>query len=221
MQTVGRWSRGATRAFGRPPEIPPWRPPDEWSYAYLLGIYLGDGTVSVTKTGKCFLRVALDGVYPQIVEEVRDAIGITTLGGRTQIVYTPGSRVNTVQSAWKRWPDAFPQHGPGPKHLRPIVLADWQKEIVDAHPRQFVRGLIHSDGCRTVNRFKTKLPSGRVAEYEYPRYFFSNLSADIRGLFCDACDALGVRWTMSNPRNVSVSHRDSVAILEGVVGPKA
>lgn len=71
-----------------------------------------------------------------------------------------------------------------------------------------------------LNRFRTKLPSGRVAEYAYPRYFFSNLSADIRGLFCEACDALGVRWTLSNPRNVSVSHRDSVAILEEVVGPK-
>jgi hypothetical protein len=35
-------------------------------------------------------------------------------------------------------------------------------------------------GCRTINRFKTKLPSGRVASYEYPRYFFSNLSDDIR-----------------------------------------
>jgi hypothetical protein len=107
------------------------------------------------------------------------------------------------------------------KHLRPIALEDWQQAIVDAHPRQFVRGLVHSDGCRTVNRFTTKLPSGQVAEYAYPRYFFSNLSADIRRLFCEACDALGVRWTLSNPRNVSVSHRDGVAILEEVVGAKA
>lgn len=218
--TVGRWSRGATAAFGEPPPIPPWRPPDDWSYAYLLGVYLGDGTVCVTKAGKSFLRICLDGAYPEIVEEVRDAIGITTLGGRTQVLFTPGSRVNTVQSGWSRWPEAFPQHGPGRKHERPIVLVEWQREIVDAHPRQFVRGLIHSDGCRTVNRFKTTLPSGRVAEYAYPRYFFSNLSADIRALFCDACDALGVRWTLSNPRNVSISHRESVAILEEAVGPK-
>jgi hypothetical protein len=100
------------------------------------------------------------------------------------------------------------------------MLADWQRAIVDAHPEQFLRGLIHSDGCRTVNRFKTKLPSGRVAEYEYPRYFFSNLSADIRALFCEYCDRLGVRWTQSNHRNISVSHRRSVAILDRFVGPK-
>ena len=110
--------------------------------------------------------------------------------------------------------NAFPQHGRGRKHLRRIQLTPWQQEIVAQHPGDFIRGLIHSDGCRTVNRFKTKLPSGRVAEYAYPRYFFSNLSEDIRGLFCTTCDDLGVRWTLSNPRNVSVSHRDSVALLD-------
>jgi len=67
---------------------------------------------------------------------------------------------------------------------------------------------------------RTTLPSGRVAEYAYPRYFFSNLSADIRALFCDACERLGIRWTLSNPRNVSVSHRRSVAALDEFVGPK-
>ncbi len=93
---------------------------------------------------------------------------------------------------------------------------DWQQEIVDRHPDEFVRGLIHSDGCRTTNRFTTKLPSGRVAEYAYTRYFFSNLSADIRGLFCAACEALDVRWTLSNPRNVSVAHKASAARLDAI-----
>ncbi|HET6831257.1 MAG TPA: hypothetical protein VFH44_07905 [Solirubrobacterales bacterium] len=71
-----------------------------------------------------------------------------------------------------------------------------------------------------MNRFRTKLPSGRVAEYEYPRYFFSNRSADIKQIFCEHCDLLGIRWTQSNPRYVSVSHRDSVAALDEFVGPK-
>ena len=83
-----------------------------------------------------------------------------------------------------------------------------------------MRGLIHSDGCRTENRFTTHLPSGRVAEYAYPRYFFSNLSADIRRMSCDTCEALGIRWTQSNARNISVSHRDAVARLDEFVGPK-
>ena len=45
---------------------------------------------------------------------------------------------------------AFPQHGPGRKHLRSIVLADWQLELTHAHPGSLVRGLIDSDGCRVV-----------------------------------------------------------------------
>jgi hypothetical protein len=125
-----------------------------------------------------------------------------------------------VYSGWKLWPVLFPQTAPGPKHTRPIVLTTWHCELVRHQREQFVRGLIHSDGCRTVNRFKTKLPSGRVAEYEYVRYFFSNMSADIRRLFRQVCDELGIRTTQSNHRNVSVAHRDSVAILERIVGPK-
>jgi hypothetical protein len=64
------------------------------------------------------------------------------------------------------------------------------------------------------------LPSGRIAEYLYIRYFLSNLSADIRQIFIDHCALLGIRVMQSNPRNLSVSHRDSVAILEQIVGPK-
>jgi hypothetical protein len=101
------------------------------------------------------------------------------------------------------------------------VLVDWQREITHAHPEELLRGLIHSDGCRCFNRFKTKLPSGRVAEYEYPRYFFTNLSEDIREIFCEHCDLFGIRWTQSNHRNISVSHRRSVALLDGFVGPKS
>ena len=77
------------------------------------------------------------------------------------------------------------------------------------------------DGCRTINRFKTELPSGRVAEYAYPRGFFSNRSADIRGLFCEYCERLGIHWTQSNPRNISVSHRRSVALLDSFVPAKS
>jgi len=47
------------------------------------------------------------------------------------------------------------------------------------------------------------------------------MSADIRGLFCATCDQLGLRWTQSNHRNISISHRHSVALLEVHVGPKA
>jgi hypothetical protein len=43
------------------------------------------------------------------------------------------------------------------------VLEPCQQEIADRYGGEFIRGLIHSGGCRTTNRFTTRLPSGRVA----------------------------------------------------------
>lgn len=80
--------------------------------------------------------------------------------------------------------------------------------------------MIHSDGSRCENRFTVQLKSG-PREYSYPRYFFTNYSDDIRDLFCQSCDQLGIRWSQSNWRNISISHRDSVARLDSFVGPKS
>jgi hypothetical protein len=71
-----------------------------------------------------------------------------------------------------------------------------------------------------LNRFRTRLPGGRVARYSYVRYFFTNHSEDIRRIFSEHCEQLGIRVTQSNHRNLTVSHRDSVALLEEFVGPK-
>ena len=192
----------------------------EVAYAYLLGMYLGDGHVGkMARTWR--LTVALDSRFPGIVERCVQAIDTVIHGRRISVHAIPGTNGVQVTCYWKGWAKVFPQVGTGMKHERPIVLEAWQREIIDREPEAFLRGLIHSDGCRTVNRFKTSLPSGRVAEYEYVRYFFSNLSSDIRGLFCEYCEKLGIRWTQSNHRNISVSHRHSVAKLEAFVGPKA
>jgi hypothetical protein len=107
------------------------------------------------------------------------------------------------------------QHGPGKKHQRDIVLTDWQQDIVDANHEAFLRGLIHSDGCRHINRvWRNGKP------YEYSRYNFTNVSADIRALFCASCDALGIAWRRMNARNISVARREAVGLLDGFVGPK-
>jgi hypothetical protein len=209
QNTIGRWRRSW-------PAIPiEWQPAHEPSYAYLLGLYLGDGCLSVNRR-RVLLRIALDLRYPQVIDDCWAAMVLTMPRHRPGLVRSSRGECVHVQASGKLWLHAFPQHGPGRKHERPIVLEPWQQKVVTRHPGEFVRGLIHSDGCRTINRFRTKLPSGRVAEYAYARYFFSNLSADIRGLFCTSCDMLGVRWTLSNPRNVSVAHRKSVARLDAL-----
>lgn len=161
------------------------------TYVYLLGLYLGDGNLAYN--GRSYqLRLTLDASYPGIVDAAASAVRSLVPHGRVHTRTRSGAVI--VEAGWKCWPELFPQHGPGPKHTRTIVLAAWQESLVDAYPADFLRGLIHSDGCRVVNRFTVNLTSGR-REYAYTRYFFTNRSSDIRVLFCDQCERLGVRWT--------------------------
>ena len=116
----------------------------------------------------------------------------------------------------KAWRCLFPQHGRGKKHERNIELADWQRELVACAPGSLLRGLIHTDGWRATNRVVSK---GKT--YEYPRYQFSNRSDDIRRIFTNACDALGIEWRSWTRYHVSVAKRSAVAQLDAYVGPKS
>jgi hypothetical protein len=197
-----------------------WRAPEAATYCYLLGCYLGDGNILHRPPNGWTLRIAADQRYEEIRAEILTAMAITFPGRQPRCFARSRSACYVLQLSHPAIGCAFPQHGPGHKHLRKIALEDWQLSLTTAHPDSLIRGLIHSDGCRCVNRFRTKLPSGRVASYSYIRYFFSNLSPDIRQIFQDHCDLLGIRVTQPNHRNLAVSHRTSVAILERLVGPK-
>jgi hypothetical protein len=178
-------------------------------------MYLGDGHVVKWRKGVYRLTVAMDSAYPWIISECSHAIRALIPGATPYIQPQKNSRCVWAVKYSKQWPCLFPQHGPGPKHRRPIVLRSWQEELVKRSPELFLRGLIHSDGCRFTNpvRHGDKL-------YTYPRYNFSNASADIRKLFCDTCDLLGIEWRVMNARNISVAKRGSVARLDEFVGPK-
>ena len=161
------------------------------------------------------LSLALDLSYPDIIEEARVAIEVVR-GRRPWAGKHPRTACMKVVSYWKQWPCLFPQHGPGRKHHRRIQLAAWQQRIVNAHPEPFLRDLIQTDGWRGLNRVHVK---GK--DYAYPRYQFSNRSDDIRQLFCDACDRIGVEWRPWGRWNISVARRDSVARLDQFIGLKS
>jgi hypothetical protein len=217
--TVGNWRRNPHRSKRFRRADPQWRPPDPVAYSYLLGLYLGDGHI-VRRGMSSRIRITLDALHEGVNAEAASALGAVFPEARVARYRAAATRTVELALSDPALPYAFPQCGPGKKHERSIRLIDWQRDLTRTNPEALIRGLIHSDGCRSLNRFSTELPSGRVATYEYPRYFFSNLSADIREIFCDHCDLLGIRWTLSNPRNVSVAHRRSVALLDGFVGPK-
>jgi len=194
-------------------------------YAYLLGLYLGDG--HVIKMRRVYrLRVFLDYRYPNIIASCTQAM--QTLFPENQIgqalsEYNGKPSMVTVSLYYKDLPLFFPQHGEGMKHTRKIELETWQQRIIIAYPLEFFRGLYHSDGSRFVNRVQG-------GAYEYVRYQFTNVSQDIIKLFCDTCDRLGVHWTpkVFVPANAShqpktdifISKRPDVAYLDSVIGAK-
>ena len=113
--TVGRWRRSW-------PPIPiRWRPPHEQSYAYLLGMYLGDGCLYAGR-GRGRLQISLDSSYPAVIDDCWSAMVLSMPDRRAGLVHRGGERVTILQSCSKLWLIAFPQHGPGRKHERAIVL---------------------------------------------------------------------------------------------------
>ncbi|HEY7255670.1 MAG TPA: helix-turn-helix domain-containing protein [Solirubrobacterales bacterium] len=232
-RTVSDWVRGRTRIRRRADSYAAGRRPSTdscprcfdgtdfipgltaYSLAYLLGLYLGDGMISSHPRQVYRLRIFLDRKYPLIIRECEAAMSIVITASKVGVYRHRKERVIEVNSFSKHWPHVFPQHGPGLKHDRTIALEPWQRRIVDRYPGRLLRGLIHSDGCRVINRVRHPKKS-----YAYPRYFFSNKSLDIQRIFCDACDQLGIAWRQDGPWNVSVARRDAVAILDRHVGPK-
>jgi hypothetical protein len=161
------------------------------------------------------LRIVSDRRYPDIISEC--AAAMTAVLPTNPVRFHDVAGAVVIQSDSKSWGCLFPEHGPGPKHQRKIELARWQQAIVDREPQQLVRALIHSDGCRVINRV---VVNGK--EYAYPRYFFAQVSKDIQGIFCRTLEQIGVEYSFSTRgRDVTIARRESVARLDSFVGKKS
>lgn len=191
---------------------------DDAAYSELLGWYLGDGHISHGR-GRVFnLHVVNDARYVDDNIRIAELMARVKPGGRPHTRIAPGCVITTV--SWIHWPCLFPQHGPGRKHDRPIVLADWQRRVIESNPGAFPRGLFHSDGSR-VRNWARRPVAGELKTYNYPRWQFVNASQDIRELCCWALDLVDIPWRQSNVRVISVSRREAVAHLDELIGPKS
>jgi hypothetical protein len=191
------------------------------AYAYLLGIYLGDG--NIVKVRNVYrLRVTLDARYPGIIEHCSEKIRMVLPENEIGIVehyYKGHLSCVDVSCYYKDWPSLFPQHGDGKKHDRPIILRDWQQRIIETYPLEFFRGLFHSDGSRFSNVVNGK---------DYPRYQFTNMAKDILRMFGETCDRLNLHWTMKvrafraekQATDIYISRREDMAFLDQHIGPK-
>lgn len=187
------------------------------TYVYLLGLYLGDGCISRAPKNVWRLRIFQDQRYRNLIAACTSAMA--EVGG-VRVGHVQRIGCVEIASYSKHWTCFFPQHGVGVKHARAIQLKVWQRRLVWAHPQALIRGLIHSDGCRVINRVKRPLKGG-VKEYDYVRYFFTNTSSDIRQLFTETCALIGVDCRPNNEKNISVARRHSVQMLEEFIGPKS
>jgi hypothetical protein len=182
------------------------------SSTYLLGLYLGGGCLTACPRDVYKLRIACAERYPELIRYCYCELAMAeVLPNKVGRIKKTNERCWDVHSFSKHWPGLFPHHGPGREHERKIELTVWQQELVDRDPRPLIRGLLHSDGCRVLNW---------VNGTPYPRYHFTNVSADIRGIFGRACDQLGNEWRPNNPLSLAVARRRCVALLDGFVGPK-
>jgi hypothetical protein len=139
---------------------PPGPPKPQWDYAYLLGLYLGDGCISVggdPAKGVWALRIFCADAWPGLRAECQAAMRAIRPANKASL--RPRDGCTEVISYSQHWPCLFPQHGPGKKHTRGIKLDPWQQDIVDRHPGAFARGLFHSDGCRFLSRSSVRSPA--------------------------------------------------------------
>lgn len=92
----------------------------------------------------------------------------------------------------------------------------------DFNPRQhqvlyenyaYILGLYLGDGHITDEHKQHKLT--------YPRYFFTNMSVDIRQMFYETAEKLNLQWRQTNAISVAISRREDVAWLDEHIGAKA
>jgi hypothetical protein len=166
------------------------------------------------------LRLALDAKYPGIIEDARRLLARSFPANPVGLVSAHGGAMFFVSVYSSHLSCLFPQHGPGKKHERPIILEKWQQELVGAAPWAFLRGCIRSDGCVFVNRTDVHRPQ----PYEYLSYNFANRSPDIVGLFLHSCEQVGIRARVNwhaGKGSVRINRRACVANMLEHVGLKA
>ena len=176
------------------------------AYVYLLGMYLGDG--HITRAGRTDrLMIYLNVNAPHITAACAQSMRIVLPERRVGFVRR--GNCLRVSSYSRAWPPLFPQHGPGEKHERRIELMPWQRGLVREYAADFVRGCIHSDGCR-----HRRIVNGQ----NYPAYSFKNRSEAILGLFTWACTLVQLRPRRANVETISIARRPDVERLDRLFG---
>jgi hypothetical protein len=186
------------------------------NYAYFLGIFLGDGCLSLGKKNVYRCRITLDAKYSDIISKTKNCISTIMPNNKTSIVYRPYKGMPScvdVSCYSKEWIKVLTFYIAGPKWTHSIKLEDWQQSIVEKYPHEFWLGLYHSDGTRYV-----QTNTGKFV------YSFCQKSEDITNLFKWCSDLLDIKYTSYKRDNmyniVGFYSRASVSFIDTFAGQK-
>jgi hypothetical protein len=93
---------------------------NEAPYAYLLGLYLGDGCLSEGRRGVISIAHRPGQAVPQSHRGMRSRHRLHATHPDRFVWGTHRPGYVEVRADWKHWQCFFPQHGPGEKHERRI-----------------------------------------------------------------------------------------------------
>lgn len=160
---------------------------DSKYYSYMLGLYLGDGYINqMPRTYR--LRVSLGCEHQDVIDRCLKNLNRLLPNNKINILCKNKSKAVDVSVYSKTLPHIFPQHGGGPKHLRRILLLDWQESILDKFPEAFIAGLFDADGSEYIHKNRVK----GVVTSSYRYFLFCNKSDDICNLFIKYCNLLNI-----------------------------
>ena len=152
------------------------------AYCYLLGVYLGTDTSR--QSGDVWLQIVYDRRYPGIIDEISIAIAKTFPGPAPRAIRRRPGESDVLCISHPAVRRGVPSARTGRKHLRPIVLTDWQLELTRATrgvgPRTDPHGRLPSRQSRSGRR----LPSGRDRRLLLrPLLLHQHVAVDIRRIF--------------------------------------
>ena len=191
--------------------------PDAYSFSHLLGLFAAGGGYDAEQQR---LSLRFGQAAPFVVSGAVASLVLTAPGRPVRWALSVPDRADVLSCAWSEWERLLPaallrreEHA-----CAGCLLGPGHRALAEREPHAFVRGLLEAGGRRVVNRGVRRRRDGTSVEYAYPRYLFTSADALARGLLCAGCEQIGVRWTQSRPRTISVAERTSIELLDSFVG---
>lgn len=189
--------------------------PDAYSFSHLLGLVAAGGSFDVAGQR---LVLRFGAAAPFVVSGAVASLVLTAPGRPVRWARTRDG-ADVLSCAWDGWAQLLPCALLGAVRPCPgCALGPAHRALVEREPHAFVRGLLELGGARVVNRTVREATDGSPLAYAYPRYLFTSGDEVARASLCSGCERIGVRWTQSRPRTISVAERESVALLDSFVG---